>query len=228
MHGAPSNSLFDAGIVVRQIDALTQFDSTSGGPWGLSANRNYSDRLSASVVNSAAPYMFSTSAIGFILRPSDLKLFCSYIRDGNSMDAALNGEKHGCGGVDFYGKPLAYLGMATLKAMMTKQLSEMRPNAFCVWKGAVQDSADRSDCQYNELVIAGHEYQRGLPGVIEAIFYPTNGPVHHAEGSSGAAKKMQRLFLDHYGLGAGDVPLLAFDVTEARSRRYDSRPWRPG
>ena len=169
--------------------------------------------------------MFSTSAIGFVLRPSNLKLFCSYVRDGNSMDTNLNGARHGCGGVDFTGKPLAFNGPSALKDMMQKQLSESRPNSFCVWKGAPQDSADRSECQYNELVIAGEEYQRSLPSVVEAIFYPTNGPVHHEEGSREAAKGMKRLFVEHYGLS---VPLLAYDVKEARTRRYDSRPWRPG
>ena len=129
LHGTPSNQLSQAGVLVRQVDALTTYDG-SAGPWDVSGNANFADRLSASVVNAAAPFMFSTSAVGFILRSSSLPsdaLWCSYPHDGNSMAEALSGARHGCGGNDYYGKPLAFMGSTSLKAMMEQQLSEMHP-----------------------------------------------------------------------------------------------------
>ena len=103
-------------------------------------------------------------------------------------------------------------------------------SSFCVWAGASQDQTDRGECQYNELVLKGEAYKRALPRVVEAIFYPLGGEsvVHHAEGSKAQAAELHARFLKAYGLSIADAPLLAFDVVDGRSRRYDSRPWRLG
>ena len=132
------------------------------------------------------------------------------------MDPTLN-DRHGCGSG-------AFVGGLSLKDMLAAQQREMRPSSSCVWPGAPQDGADRSNCMYNELVIKGEVFEAALPEALEAIFYPTRGVVHHPEGSATTARDMRRRFLEAFPNTR--VPLVSYDLEQATSRQYDSRPWR--
>ena len=76
---------------MHQADAM---DGGDGKPW-LPDTARYSDRMAASIVNAQLPYVFSTSALGFVRRPSvfaDGGLWCSCSSDCNSMGSG----GHGC------------------------------------------------------------------------------------------------------------------------------------
>ena len=187
-------------------------------------NSQLNDRFAASIVNAIAPYMFSTSAVGFVLSAADSSasqsrttgglqiddLWCSYPLDGNSMGQ----DHHGCGQGSYM----------TLSKMLTAQQRMMRYTGRCVW-GEI-DAADRSGCRYNELVIKGDRYAQLLPSVIEAIFYPINAEVKHPEGGPEDARKLRAAFISHFYPRGGNrlPPLLAYDVAEAQAGRAPFRP----
>ena len=94
----------------------------------------------------------------------------------------------------------------------------MRVSTSCLW--GQPDVEDRSACRYNELVLDGAKYEAALPRVIEAVFFPENGPVHHREGDEASARMVHRRFVQAYQAHRlPTVPLLAFDVAEARAGR---------
>jgi hypothetical protein len=196
---------------VHQTDAMDGSRWDGGGdPWNVSPWNK--DRFACSLINAHVPHMFSTSAVGFVLRPSALAgvVACSYPRDGNSM----NNGPHGCG-------PDSY---KHVQIMLRVHQNHLKPNENCLW--GKPDAIDRSGCRYNEVVLNGSKYAERLPNAIEAIFLPThqNGFVHHSEGDANAAHRLRAAFLQTYGLHAEDIPLLSFDMTEARRGHAPFRP----
>ena len=184
------------------------------------------DRLAASMINAKLPYMYSTSAVGFVLSATELQgtLWCSYPRDGNSMSLA----EHGCASTAQGIGSFKYL-----ERMLIFHMNHLKPSSTCLW--GKPDATDRSDCRYNEVVLDGAAYAARLPAAVEAIFFPEHGPVHHAEGDEARAKALHAAFgrafagasvpssssrSSSVGGGSsvrGNVPLLAFDVAKARS-----------
>ena len=74
------------------------------------------------------------------------------------------------------------------------------------------------------VVLKGEVFAAMLPEVIEAVFYPDGGPVHHIEGDESRARIVHRRFARVYGLSGDRVPpLLIFDVDAARRRRAPFR-----
>ena len=66
-----------------------------------------------------------------------------------------------------------------------------------------------------------------LPASFEAFFFPINAPVHHREGDEATARRLHAAFRREFHLAAQgsnlDVPLLSFDVGEARRGRAPFR-----
>ena len=60
-----------------------------------------------------------------------------------------------------------------------------------------------------------------LPSVVEAVFFPVRGPVHHPEGDERRAQAVRRSFQQQFGIL---LPLLSFDVSEARQGRAPFAP----
>lgn len=188
--------------------------------WGTSWNAAFHDRLAASIINTQLPYTFSTSAIGFVLRPEALPatdettrgpsaIWCSYPGDGGSMRQPKG--SHGCGWGAFPPKKL--------DAMLWQSQTARRYSYTCVVDDprAPADAEDRSGCMYNEVVLRSDVYAAGLPGVIEAIFVPTHGPVHHRAGDLATASKMRKALIGRYWSDPPlAAPLLTYDVGEAR------------
>ena len=221
-------------MLVRQSDSLVN-DAWGKDLWGLADN--FPDRLAASLVNAQQPFMYSTSAVGIVLRPSSIQglILCAYPRDGNSM----NKEAHGCYGCGVT-KPNAkagdddlpkgcYLGgQIRLMLLEAHDLSTRWQSFFhgneCLWGEPTAN--DRGSCQYNEIVVDGSRYGNALPDAVEAIFYPTNGPVDHEEGNKERAIGVHASFLRRYGLSNEDVPLLKFDVAASRDGSATApKPW---
>ena len=193
-------------MLVHQTDS--QDDQSH--PW---TTGQYWDRMAGSLVNARVPYMFSTSAVGFVLNPRALgsMIRCSYPRDGNSM-----GAQQGCGDG-------AMWGLSELANMMRTHERTHHWYDACAW-GAPSEQ-DRSGCQYNEIVLKGDEWRRQLPQLIEAVFYPANGHVDHREGDRNRAWQLHRSFLHAYRLSSDRCPLLKFDVRQAQSAHA---PFSPG
>ena len=210
--GRPSDTLDEAGVLVRQIDALVDHEGTA--PWEVTFYTHLRDRLAASIVNAKLPFMFSTSAVGFVLSTSKLQeaLWCSYPRDGNSMSAA----DHGCASKGAIGS------FKSLERMLIYHGNHLAPTRSCLW--GKPDVDDRSNCRYNEVVLKSDVYAAQLPGVVEAVFFPEHGPVHHPEGDEVRARGVHRAFINAFMLnGDRRVPLLAYDVEEARFGRAPFR-----
>ena len=79
MNGRPSNDLQEAGVLLRQNDALTRYRSEVPDLWSVGGW----DRLATSIVNARLPYTYSTSAEGVVLSPHALRdgILCSYPRE---------------------------------------------------------------------------------------------------------------------------------------------------
>ena len=208
----------EAGVLIRQNDAMTQYRSETPDLWSVGGW----DRLAASIVNTNLPFMYSTSAEGVILKPSALQpdgksndwLLCSYPRDGNSMTQLC--EKPGTG----HAVPFRYTN-DNLKGMLELHESRFRHehSDICLWKAGGEQPDDRSNCRYNEVVMSASYYKRKIPNVIEAFFYPINGPVKKREGDPARARRAHEAFLERFGKTAMEVPLLTFDVEKARNGR---------
>ena len=197
-------------MLVRQNDALTRYRSETPDLWSVGSW----DRLAASIINSRLPYTYSTSAEGVVLRPHDLDaaVLCSYPRDGNSMGQL-------CEEGTPRATPFLYR-QGNLQGMLQdhERLHVTRTDDLsCLWAEGGEDPDDRSRCRYNEVVLSASGYRALLPCVIEAVFYPTNGPVHRREGNPERARRARDLFLQQHGQTSEQVPLLAFDVSLARA-----------
>lgn len=73
-----------------------------------------------------------------------------------------------------------------------------------------------------EVVLDGNKWQRFLPSLIEAIFYPINGHVDSSEGDRNEATDVRRRLIDAYG-GSTAPPLLSYDIGEATAGRNPFR-----
>ena len=84
------------GVLVHQVD----WEADRQRTW--SPGNQYADRFACALVNVRAPNMFSTSAVGYVLRPESLSskkaVRCSYPGDGNSMNS-----NQGCRGDAYWG-----------------------------------------------------------------------------------------------------------------------------
>ena len=208
LRGVPSNNVRLAGVFVHQNDAESNWEG-----WGTHEN-GYGDRMAGSVVNVQMPYTFSTSAIGYVLRPTQVAgaIRCSYALDGNSM-GSYNG---GCSGG---GRDSGFDGEAGLEAMMqqsaTHRDSWCPAGCGCAW-GVTEE--DRNGCRYNEIVFDGNLWAARLPHFIEAIFLPINGEVKTWEGGSrDFARDVRDRFVRTYGLSAQSVPVVTYDLEAAEN-----------
>ena len=214
VEGQPSDQLAGAGVIVRQTDWFTEgahlwsaaSPSTAGGKDTPSATST--DRLAASIINHRLPHMFSTSAVGVVISPEHVegRIYCSYPRDGNSMN---NGGEHGCDAT-----AADYFRGTDIKGMLQAHERTMTFSYYCQYGAPTVN--DRSGCQYNEVVLDAAAFQSSLPGVVEAFFVPINGPVEYREGDASRARTMHAAFTKAFHT---HVPLFAFDVVEARAGR---------
>ena len=204
--GHPSDNLGEAGVLVRQMDSLNSNDDM----WKKAAigDGKWDDRLAASLINAKLPHMYSTSAVGLVLRPSAVEgcIWCSYPRDGNSM----NQDQHGCANLKGYDMFAA----DRISDMMRKHEQDLHWHKTCLWGDP--DDEDRSGCQYNEIVLNAERFEARMPSALEAVFYPTHGVVHTREGDEQRARAVRDSFTQHFGI---QLPLLTYDISQAREGR---------
>lgn len=223
--GTVSDDLKKAGILVHQTDTIDGYwddiPPYHHDRWLPTNSEKFSDRAAAAVINAELPYMFSTSAVGYVLNPDAMQtgFYCACAYDCNSMG---NLENHGCNSNKSIGRTV----YGSLKEMMKSHLTRLKYGwghynsflDFCVW--GEHTINDRSGCQYNELIMNADVWRENMPQVIEAFFYPVNGVVDTSEGTPEDARSIHQSFLLEYGLTADDVPLLEFDVSVANATAY--------
>ena len=226
--GSVTDDLRRAGLLVHQTDTIDGYwddiPPFHHARWLPTSDPKFQDRAAAALINAETPYMFSTSAVGYVLNNNVLAsgLFCACPFDCNSMG---NLENHGCNSNLTIGRTV----FTSLKEMMRSHLGRLKWGwghehtaflGFCTW--GEHTINDRSGCQYNELILNADVWRENMPDAIEAFFYPVNGVVDTSEGTPEDAYDIHRAFLDEYGLTNDDVPLLEFDLKLANATAYIS------
>ena len=189
LNGVASNDFLQAGIFIHQSDDQDNAPGRWGRAWEPDSGQ-YSDRIAGSVLNKFLPYTFSSSAVGFVLNPlhmPDNIIRCAYPFDGNSMNTWT-----GCNWDHAFDRN----GLMTMM-QRNQGLGWCHDSCGCACCGEVT-AADRNGCRYNEIVFDGDAWRSALPDLIEAVFHPINGEVHHHEGDANGAWGARDYFLQTY------------------------------
>ena len=176
----------------------------------------YPGRMATSIINAySLPHstaMYSTSSIGFTINPAEVDaggmVRCAYPYDGNSMGT----DNEGCGGGSYPANN--FIGFMKQHACCPSYGKLCSPN---------RPAGDRWHCSYNEVVINAYTWKARLPRVIESVFFPTDCPVEHRDGSEARARRIRDQFIGKYGLAKADVPVVSFSCREARAGREPFR-----
>lgn len=225
--GRPSNSLHEAGVVVRQVDR-----EDSGVPWRSSTAKwivryGLNDRLSASIVSARLPFPYSNTAAGLVLRPSALEaghvLACACPRDCGTFTFAKSTPLYQqCLGVapgnNTRWRKSLYLPSNLTGMLAMHERRFLKARSTCVVRAPNVTARDRNHCRYNELLLSVAALNRTLPNAAEAVFYPLANlsAVDRVEGNATAARRVRAAFAAAFGVR---LPLLTFDVLEARAGR---------
>lgn len=187
--GKPSNDVTQAGVLVRQFDALSSKESAK--PWEQCAAHDwcakYNQIWPASIIN-----MFHHNRLyrgsnegGFVLAPPPLnRFFCAYAGDGNSM-GLVDHELHGCQ------RPCQ---------LPKKWDCSFAPDQLQSCLEAQLDKQGHSN-KHNEVVIDAAQMREHLPHSILGIFFMDNS-------TKAAAVRVHKAFIDTYKLSSTSFPLL--------------------
>lgn len=219
--GHPSNSLRDVGVIVHTLDSLGEIHEVwkpcSMQRWcGL-----YSDRFSASVVNTRLPSYYmggintrSTMAEamgGFVLDPLVLSpgadsLFCAWAGDAGTMgmtcDIPPRAGVHcipGCGD-DLQCAPS---GTDSGYCWWPPQQIEAMLLAHERRTLTADTACGQRDCNYNEVVIDARAWNASLPDLIEAVFFPAG-----SNRGEVRARAVRHAFAAAYARTDGTPPLV--------------------
>jgi len=215
-HARPSNSLEEAGVMVRQFDSLD--DHTK--PWLACPEtgnnnwcRGYSDRWATSIITPKARMMYyGVEGIGGLVLAPTARLFCAYPEDGNSMAKLcrpLGGDGVTCiPGCYPRGQQCADVGHAWSCSFPPTQLG-----------ACLRAQEQRVDFLHrnNEIVVDMRSIEQNLPHAIAGFFYCARS------GSSERSKVelARNSFLSHYHLSnAEGPPLLVLDLPGGGSRPF--------
>lgn len=211
--GAASDQLRSAGVLVRMFD----YSSDAARPW-LNCDKtqcSYGDRLTGTIVNHQLPDVYNlwdSWNYGVVLSPTELKLRCSYSRDGFTFN--LPGD--GCPTETCDANCNAYYCRSTgeelwwkcgwkanqLKSMLTMHARLHAKSEFVIGGKMVT---------YNEVIIDTGAYFRGLPHSILAFLCTASA----SDEQRKAARKAHSSFLSKYSAAKGSTPLLVYDPSKS-------------
>lgn len=154
--GAPSESLFEAGVVVHVLDGYEKSDA----PWTFDPSSPTGDRASASIVNARHPDIYENllrpvgfrRLPGFVLAdsPTRERLSCSYSREGGTNGCRQNCDHSrnnsncvpGCTVKECQGGEagVCFFSPGRLKEMLETHDRQRRPG-------------HHSSCSYNEVCL---------------------------------------------------------------------------
>ena len=200
LHGAPSNTLAETGIIVRQFDGLSDIDG--GKPWlPCPPTRwcaSYASQWPASIINAKTPLLYYEEEGGFIIDSTLCRIHCAYASDGNSMGKfCSNDSNSSC-------IPGCYPRGQQCQELGRDWDCSFDPSSL---RGALQAQLDRCHggnrpgvCEsHNEVVVDTQSVVEHLPSSIKAFFFlksPTK------------AQTARQSFLTAYGLRPSQVPLV--------------------
>lgn len=185
--GGPSSeqsSLASKGVIVHVLDYVEGGIRDGMEPWRVvGADGRPTDRISASLINARAPYIFydrdangdtllSTGIAGFVYKPdvADGKVLCMWANDAGTIGMpSCDGCVPGC----------------TAPWMMDGWCRDLGSASYCPWRPSQLDKALRQQLAgiaaserqssvenslYNEVVFDGPSCEAAMPRLIEAIF----------------------------------------------------------
>ena len=184
--GRPSNSISDAGVLVRVFDALTPPRGQPKGtlPWDPCQPHTWCEKFNAawpsSIVSKHKPVLYGgmDGRGGFVLAPTN-RIFCASPGDGNSMGHM--GPSHGCQ------RPCDPSGARAFDCSFPPEGLET-----CL---RVQGST-----KYNEIVVDAKRLHAELPHSLLGVFFTD-------PSTEGGARMTRNLFLRKYK-EVKDFPLL--------------------
>lgn len=218
-HAVPSNDLRVAGVLVHNIDEISNGD-TPWKPCSLGGCAvKFSDRFPCSIIYPTNVHMYKAENGGFVIRPgAGANVLCSYSRDGLTMTGGKvcgvpnpTGCIPGCGWAPYEWCPEAVPWRC---AWPPKKLDQM-----------LEAHQQYNTKQHNEVVLQARAWTEQMPSTIEAVwFFEASGPgdEHDRQKLLKArvyVEGVHKRFLDAFGLSASEVPLLAFDPTRSRPFR---------
>ncbi len=193
-HGKPSNSVAEAGVIVRVLDGL----SKGVVAWEPCPADKWCDKYSAiwpsSLINARHNRaMYAGQFMGFVVAPPPVNaFFCIYPIDGNSMghtSRTANGCQRSCGE-----------GRTFDCSFPPEQLQQAL-------------DVNKHTTKYNEVVIDAQRMKAQLPRSLLGVFYVVG------EASRGDAAGLAAAFRAAYGLGKESFPLMAFSPEEGFQRQ---------
>ena len=168
-NGKASNDLAEAGVLVRQIDALNDaqrpWRPCPKGQWCA----NLGDRWASSILNTWARKLYLYDKGGFILAPT-ARLFCACPEDCNSQDKVCD---------KLYGDEECTPGCFPKKQQCTPggaAYSCSFPPKELKFALEAQQGTDSFRGRNNEMVLDVRSIVHGLPNSIEGFFYLSTHP----------------------------------------------------
>lgn len=209
-YGRPSNTLPEAGVLLRQLDYLV--DYRHGPVWQPCNGCPHSQIWPASVVNMRHnPAVFAGTAEshdhqdrpGFVLAPSS-RFNCIYALDGNSNGVVSEASTQLQSSTLAPGCRPPCLSRSDVHGYYSCSFSPERLAVALEVNEEYRSNAS-IPAKYNEAVINATAVQAALPRSILAVFY-IDAKTH------GWAYGVHRAFMAAFNLTAAQFPLLKFDV----------------
>ena len=208
MNGRPDNHLERAGVIVHLFDSL---ENSQNRPWVPCPKGTwcypYSDRLSASIINSDLPFFFGQKYhAGMVLSPWKTDVMCSWFIDYGTMGKRCDppGVREDCLPGCWDGpKPNWCSGDKVWDCAYRPDQLEIMLGHHLNRLGRTSRFGRSLGAAYNELMVSWQSLTRDLPDPVEAFFF-TDWKAYDL------AVKAHNTFLADYP--SSTAPLLRLDI----------------
>ena len=236
-----SSGLHSAGVLVHQLDYTAKRHGLPWEPCGPTDRcARTADRFSTTLLNAAAPHVFSATMPGFVLDASAVRVLCAWAIDANSADrlcirtaggpVSPSGSDYeggcvpGCSGRGSAGRVVG--GPPRWCRREACLASRQLGSCWCPWPAEgigdmlrqqqalrpLVERRYRGSMRFNEVVVDAAVWVRNLPRTIEAVFVPAAAPPRRLE----EARALQRAFSARYN-GTPPRPVLWLNTSHARA-----------
>jgi len=172
LDGHPSSNLAEAGVLVHTFDR-TEGQGLEHAPWMPCGETEwcaqFSDRISASIVNSNIRLAFHLETGGIVLSPSSTTILCSYFADGGTMTKmCTHPAPRDCvpGCSDQYTMRPVWCNPEDLETGGDIYSCAWKPEHLQYMIGHHMLSV-----YYNEVVVGTRDWATRLPSLIDAFFF---------------------------------------------------------
>ena len=251
--GSPSNDLASAGVLLHQFDSLDTTDPTAGEPWHGSGDRISASVVHFGMVRDPASAqanmiggnipLYSFGLGGLVLSPHVASVSCAYPYDVGSLSRVCAGNDERCiPGCSMYGGAPQWCqpGMDAADtgapcAWSPSHLKQCMEDRDTLASRAVKPAHKHWDDHkfYDELILDAHRFDATLPHAIEAVFFLWDGlhqrgmecnDVVDGPKCEAYARRAHARIINHFGLSANELPLLALDLWNWDKPFFDTNP----